>query len=179
MGAGRATQSDRSKLSSTFVNIIESPGHAELAGGISEGRGMMAEFDRIGIRYKYSLVQDYGEFMVAMGKTLTEGVREFKAIPMLHFSMHGSSEGIQLTDRRFLDWRDLSWKLRLLNQAFARRLVVCMSSCYGLSGYKTLLEGMAVGELTNVPPYGLLVGNVRRQFHGMRPRSGLSPSIVF
>jgi hypothetical protein len=120
-----------------------------------------AEFDRIGIRYKYSLVQDYGEFMVALGKTLSEGVREFKAVPMLHFSMHGSSEGIQLTDRRILDWRDLSWKLRLLNRAFARKLVVCMSSCYGLSGYKMLLEGMAVGELASVPPYGLLVGNVR------------------
>lgn len=143
----------------SWVNIIESLAQRDLSEGRSEGELLQAGLKLIGIPYKYSLVGTRREFLDALGRVTVEGTEEFPRIPWFHFSMHGSREGIVLTNSEFLSWKDLNWKLRMINRKMGNLVVVCMSSCFGLSGYKMLQESV-VGDLKDTPPFGLLVGNV-------------------
>jgi hypothetical protein len=143
----------------TFINVIESPSSADLAVGRSEGKMLTAALDLAGLRYAYSLVENYSQFMNALGKQTVEAY-EHDRVPVIHLSMHGSPEGLVLTDGRFLSWRDLNWKFRLINLRLNHVLIVCLSSCYGLSGLRMLRGETAHGILESQPPFRLLVSNL-------------------
>lgn len=144
----------------SWVNIIESLAQRDLSIGRSEGELLQAGLKLIGIPYKYTLVRTRGEFLDALGRVTVQGTQEFKRIPWFHFSMHGCREGIELTNSEFLPWKDLNWKLRMINGKMDHLVVVSMSSCSGLSGYRMLQEEVIGDSLQETPPFGLLIGNV-------------------
>lgn len=136
----------------TFVNIIESPSPQDRAVDRTEGKMLKAALDLVELPYTYSLVGNYSEFMQALGSWNDQRV------PVIHLSMHGSPEGLVLTDGHFLPWNDLNWKFRLLNMKLQNTLFVCLSSCYGLSGLRMLRETVH-GTLQEHAPFRLLVSN--------------------
>lgn len=144
----------------TFINIIESPSKADLEAGRSEGKMLTAALDLAELPYLYSLVSNYQEFMTALGKWTVDAIAR-ERVPVIHLSMHGSPNGLVLTDGHFLPWADLNWKFRMINVKLNHILVVCLSSCYGLSGLQMLREE-AYGMLENQPPFRLLVSNLDR-----------------
>lgn len=143
-----------------FVNIIESPSPADLRAGRSEGKMLTSTLDLIGLPFEYSLVQNYSEFMDALGRKTSQGVDSHKRVPVLHLSMHGSHAGLALTDGKFLSWADLNWKLRLLNRKLGHVLIVCLSSCHGLFGLRMLRQETAAGLIEHDPPFRLLISNL-------------------
>jgi hypothetical protein len=96
----------------------------------------------------------------ALGKRTVEASNEYERVPVIHLSMHGSPEGMVLTDGHFLPWADLNWKFRMINLKLNHTLIVCLSSCYGLSGLRMLRGETAHGILENQPPFRLLVSNL-------------------
>jgi hypothetical protein len=54
------------------------------------------------------------------------------ATPMLHFVMHGSENGVQLTSGEFVSWNELATPLRTINIATGNNLLVTMMACKGL-----------------------------------------------
>lgn len=144
----------------TFINIIESPSKADREAGRSEGKMLTAALDLAELPYLYSDVPDYQEFMTALGRWTVEAIAR-ERVPVIHLSMHGNENGLVLTDGRFLPWADLNWKFRMMNLKLRHILVVCLSSCYGLSGLQMLRE-QAYGTLEKQPPFRLLVSNLER-----------------
>lgn len=144
----------------TFINIIESPSKADREAGRSEGKMLTAALDLAELPYLYSLVSNYQEFMAALGKWTVDAIAR-ERVPVIHLSMHGSPNGLVLTDGHFLSWADLNWKFRMINVKLNHILVVCLSSCNGLSGLQMLREE-AYGMLENQPPFRLLVSNLDR-----------------
>jgi len=142
-----------------FANVIESPSPADLAVGRSEGKMLTSALELIGLPHRYSLVQNYSEFMDALGRQTTEGSTEFSRLPVIHLSMHGSPDGLALTDGKFLSWADLNWKFRMINRKVQQLLIVCLSSCYGLSGLRMIRGETAHDILEHEPPFRLLVSN--------------------
>jgi hypothetical protein len=142
-----------------FINVIESPSESDLTSGRSEGKMLTAALELAGLPHSYSLVTNYTEFMTALGKWTVAATNEHKRVPVIHLSMHGSPEGVVLTDGKFLPWADLNWKLRMINLNLKDILIVCLSSCYGLSGLRMLKE-TAYGVLEHQQPFRLLVSNL-------------------
>jgi hypothetical protein len=145
----------------TWVNIIESPSRRDLAEGRSEGKMLIAALNLIGLPYEYSLVSTYSEFMEALGRKLALGIQKYGSLPVLHFSMHGNERGVVLTDRRFLPWNDLNWKLRLVNSRLRNTLIVCLSSCHGFQGAAMIRDDTVKGGIEDDAPFRLLVSNLR------------------
>lgn len=143
-----------------IVNIIESPSAMDLRQGRSEGKMLTAALDLVGLPHSYSLVGNYTEFMDALGRKLVLGADKHKRLPSLHLSMHGSTDGVQLTDGKLLTWADLNWKLRLINSKLKHTLVVCLSSCYGLSGAVMIRSETIKGSLKENAPFRLFVSNL-------------------
>lgn len=143
----------------TFINVIESPSKEDLAAGRSEGKMLTAALELACLPHSYSLVGNYSEFMTALGKWTTDATNEHKRVPVIHLSMHGSPDGVVLTDGKFLPWADLNWKFRMINLKLKDILVVCLSSCYGLSGLRMLKE-TTHGILEHQKPFRLLVSNL-------------------
>lgn len=56
-----------------------------------------------------------------------------RKIPILHFSAHGSQNGIALTSGEFVTWRELAFMLEPIQNVTAGHFLVAMSSCYGLA----------------------------------------------
>lgn len=71
----------------------------------------------------------------------------------MHLSMHGSQDGVELTNGGFLSWHDLRGLLLSLNRAMQGGLLICMSTCFGSAGCR-----MAMYE-DNEPTFWALVGN--------------------
>lgn len=143
----------------TFINIIESPSTADRESDRSEGKMLTAALDLAELPYLYSLVSNYQEFMTALGRWAVDEVAR-ERVPVMHLSMHGSPRGLMLTDGHFLPWADLNWKFRMINQKLNHILVVCLSSCHGLSGLQMLREDAYAG--LKQPPFRLLVSNLKR-----------------
>jgi hypothetical protein len=143
----------------TFINVIESPSSADLAVGRSEGKMLTAALELADLPHAYSLVGNYAQFMDALGRQTVEAMQRNR-VPVIHLSMHGSPEGLVLTDGKFLSWADLNWKFRVINLKLNHVLIVCLSSCYGLSGLRMLRGETAHGILENQPPFRLLVSNL-------------------
>ena len=105
----------------------------------------VAEIGRLlGIEIKYRQIIEMNSL-----KRAVEEARSWNAI-ILHLSCHGDEDGIQLTDRSEIAWRELA-KLTQPHATSARALVV--SACSG--GVPGLTKHLGKGDLR---PYGFIVG---------------------
>ena len=93
-------------------------------------------------------------FHKAITDRLYEAIHQFpNKVPILHLSLHGRMDGVELTNGDFLTWVDLQRSLVPLNNAMKAGLIICMSSCDGAAGIR-----MAMNEDSN-KPFWALIGN--------------------
>lgn len=116
-----------------FVYIIESPSDTDLLDSRTEGGILRESFRLAGIPHAYNLVTTRASFEDALSNRLAVAIAKRKVPPILHFSMHGSEQGIALTDGTFLQWSELKGSVAPLMNYMQGALIICMSSCYGIS----------------------------------------------
>ncbi|MGB4848151.1 MAG: hypothetical protein WBP41_09555 [Saprospiraceae bacterium] len=51
--------------------------------------------------------------------------------PLIHFEMHGSSQGIGINNGEFVPWEEVAIYLRKINVAIQNNLFVSLATCYG------------------------------------------------
>ena len=140
-----------------YVHIIESPSPKELLEGITEGRALCSFLDIARIPYSYYLAVDPEQFRIAMTTRIEEDSLRFNLPPILHFSMHGSEGGIQLTNQREskqeIPWAELAVYIRPIHQIFGD-IGVCMSCCEGANGFR-----MAQVIKTEDVPFAWIIGS--------------------
>lgn len=138
-----------------FVHIIESPSSRDLLDGRTEGRALGEALTLAEVPHWYSLAIDKAALRDALGPRLLEAWRTLSKLPILHFSMHGNQDGVELSNGEFLSWHDLRELLLPLNRAMGGGLLICMSSCFGASGCRMAMYS------DNEPSFWALVGNTR------------------
>lgn len=137
-----------------FVYVIESPSDIDLLDGRTEGRALCETLRLACVDHGYSLVTTLQSLRYALKDRLIEIGSHFPhKIPLLHLSVHGNDDGIQLTDGCFLSWDELRQELNPLMHALNGVLLIGMSSCKGLAGIRM---AMFEGEEKT---FGFLVGN--------------------
>ncbi len=137
-----------------FVFIIESPSEDDLLDGRTEGRALHEMFRLSGTVGWYSLITSRNMFYQVLNKRLPEALQCFSPkLPIIHLSMHGNTDGIELTNGDYITWDELRIALAPLNNAMSGGLLICMSSCFGSSGCR-----MAMHE-DNERPFWALVGS--------------------
>lgn len=137
-----------------FVYVIESTAPHDLLDGRTEGRVLIEALLMAGIPHWYSLASDRATLLESLGNRLLEACRHHNnKLPILHLSMHGSQQGVALTNGEFISWHDLRGILLSLIRAMQGSLLVCMSSCFGSAGCR-----MAMYQ-DNEPHFWSLVGN--------------------
>lgn len=109
----------------------------------------MAPIDRV------LTVQDYVVNKESLFSSLDRFSRPLNSTPaipvFLHITCHGCETGIQAgTD--FVSWEELAFRLASLNAACGGALVLCMSSCEGISAIAMATMGVAV------PPFKTIIG---------------------
>jgi hypothetical protein len=136
-----------------FVYIIESPSAHDLLDGRTEGRTLGEALTLAAIPHWYSLAIDKATLTQALGPRLLEACRALGKLPILHLSVHGNQNGVQLSSGEFISWHDLRNLLLPLNQAMQGGLLICMSSCFGASGCRMAMYS------DSEPSFWALVGN--------------------
>lgn len=136
-----------------FVNIIESPSSQDLLDGRTEGRMLLESLKLAEIPAAYSLATDSATLQQAIDVRLREAARLTQKVPILHFSMHGNEDGVQLTSGEFVTWAQLYDQLLPVMRATKGTLLVCMSSCVGHAGARMAMNDNAE------PVFWALVGN--------------------
>lgn len=138
-----------------FVYIIESPSDVDLYLQRTEGNVLQQAVRLNLIQCEHRLAINSRSFRAALQVGLTEAMGLFAgAIPILHISAHGFSEGIQLSSGEVLNWAQLRELLLPINKALNGSLIVCMSTCEGYSGAR-----MAMVANSDENPFLALVGN--------------------
>lgn len=144
-----------------YVYIIESPSPRDLSDGRTEGNALCETFKLAGIKHSYSLAVNLDEFLRALA--LGEGLpfldayrKHGEEAPVLHLSMHGNTDGVQLTDGRILSWDDLRDILSPINSALPLGLMVTFSTCGGAASIR-----MSMSEDVNHKPFYVTVGSTR------------------
>ncbi|MCE9551902.1 MAG: hypothetical protein K8T91_00790 [Planctomycetes bacterium] len=154
------------------VCIIESPSKADRAINRREGLAISEPLRVANIRHKLFDVGSRAELLNAFAE-IAEFAAPVKLKPIpgelrkccaprlfLHFSCHGNSAGIALTDEDFITWSELgtilttlATKLGLVDpeKCAAACMTLCMSSCCGL-------YGRAMANDTSAVPFLGLVG---------------------
>lgn len=135
---------------SLHVFVVESPSPADLYDGRSEGRVLSDMLALAGISWSYKLAVNDGSFRRALNE-LAAHRRRRTEIPVLHLSCHGTPDGISLTSREQVSWRDLGNALRPAHDALGF-LILCMSSCGGLKAQDMV-------SFFSPQPFSLLVGH--------------------
>jgi hypothetical protein len=83
---------------------------------------------------------DHDTFGDALSKCVVAEMKRHGAWPILHFSMHGSENGIGLTDGTFFSWEDLREAFHALRAVHNFGVFACLSSCYGAEGVQMAME---------------------------------------
>lgn len=123
-----------------FVHVIESPSDFDLLDGRTEGRVLMESLTLSGVLATYNLVTSRPTLDEALGNRLYQAVVQRQRFPIVHFSLHGNVDGIELTDKTFLHWNELRSLLLPINEGTGKLLVVCLSSCYGALGCRMAMQ---------------------------------------
>lgn len=141
-------------MSNFFVYIVESPSAPDLYHRRSEGQLLLEALRLNGIPSASRCVISIVAFEAALKVGLTEELENNKdRIPIIHFSCHGSSDGLHLSNGEFISWEALSTILEPINSAMSGKLVVAMSCCEGYSGVR-----MAMKLDESPHPYFCLIG---------------------
>ena len=146
-------QFKRQKTMPGFVHIIESPSDEDLLDGRTEGKVISEALKLASIPHTYNLATTQTTFNGAIYDRLAQAWHHFSQPPVLHLSMHGNNEGVQLTDSSFLQWDTLRNILSPLNNIMNGGLLICMSSCFGAAGCRMAMH------LGNDHLFWALVGN--------------------
>ena len=136
-----------------FVAVIESPSSRDLLDGRTEGRALCEALRLADIPHSYSLATDRGTLSESLGNRLRAAAKQYGTVPIIHFSMHGNTDGVQLTNGEFITWYELRIELTPLLHAMQGTLLVCMSSCFGNAGCRMAMH------VDNEPTFWALVGN--------------------
>ena len=131
---------------SIFVHIIESPSRDDLLDGVTEGRTLSSFLELANIPCCYNLVTDEATLGKALQERLPGAAIKHNRIPIIHFSVHGNRNGIQLTINTFITWQHLGTMLTPINQILRDNLIVCLSACSSIAGSR-----MALTEASTLP----------------------------
>lgn len=120
----------------TFVHIIESPGPEELLDGRTEGRALSSFLELAGISSQYSMPADEDTLRTVFHERIVQSMEEYRyeKYPIIHISAHGNTTGIGLTNGSLVSWETLAGFLRMWNNTISNTLLVCLSSCHGMTG---------------------------------------------
>lgn len=135
-----------------FVHIIESPSDIDLLEGRKQGGALGEALGLARIPYFYNLVTTHNSFKTSLYDNLIKAMEYYpNKLPILHFTMHGNHQGIELTDKTDLKWHELQESILPIQKALGS-LLICMSSCQGSSAFE-----MAINK-DNLP-FLFLLGN--------------------
>lgn len=137
------------------IYVIESPGDLDLMRGRGETEPLRRVLEQADVPHKHWLVINrarLGDVFVEIMRDMLDGNRIRPATPVLHFSSHGSKQGIALTSGELMTWGELQKPLALLNKFVDGRLMLCLSTCEGVSAFQ--MAGRADAE----QPFHTLVG---------------------
>ncbi len=124
-----------------FVYIVESPSESDIYLNRSEGGLLQQAINLHGIPCVTRTTISTTTFRAAMQIGLVETMKVFpKLIPIIHISAHGSSEGIQLSNKEIVSWDSLRELLLPVNTALGNCLLLCMSSCEGYSACRMAMR---------------------------------------
>lgn len=79
---------------------------------------------------KYKNIRTASEFKSYL-EELQKSVNS-EGVPILHISMHGDENGLQLSSGECIDWEELTPSIVQLNIATKNNLLITMAACYGL-----------------------------------------------
>jgi hypothetical protein len=129
----------------TKIYIIESPSESDIKNGVQEGADLSAALRSVSINHTYIEASTIEKFTDAI-KTIASNVEEIKkelGAITIHLSMHGNKNGIGLTSREFISWKDFAQILDIIFKvAFVPKefkgiklcpLTLCFSTCEGLN----------------------------------------------
>lgn len=136
-----------------FVYVIESPSSTDLLDGRTEGNVLTGSLQLADIPHEYSLVTDLASLRESLDNRLRAAARKYNKVPIIHMSMHGNIDGVQLTSNEFVTWADLRNELLPVMRAVKSTLLVCMSSCVGIAGCRMAMN------IDNDANFWALVGN--------------------
>lgn len=147
----------------TKVFILESPSKEDNEAGRNEGGALGETLELATIDNEVFTISSLDEFKGAL-EVIAKEVNEIKGklgAVHLHFSMHGSDDGIVLTDGTFLDWTKLHEVLKEFNDSIK---YIEMPS--GLKIAPTFLSfsvcngfaARAIKDMGDESPYSALIG---------------------
>lgn len=137
------------------IYVIESPSDIDRLQGRNEGRALIEGLKHTTKQTRYYDVASKEAFDLAIQDIIEDSrintglVRVYKNLqtgeskeeliePMIHFSCHGNSEGISLTNKSFIRWEELHAKFEFMDKVSAtpnvfQMLILSLSSCHGMS----------------------------------------------
>lgn len=71
--------------------------------------------------------------------------------PILHFEVHGCSDGLKLNNGETIDWKELEHYCRLINIQTNNQLIVTLATCWGSTIWKMI-------DITKPAPYWGFLG---------------------
>ncbi len=140
-----------------FVYLIDSPSNYDLYNGYSIGMALRDALNAIRIPCIYHLTADKESFDLAMNQGLSKAISQFQVqqnvnpYPFIHFCLHGSPDGVALTNGTFIKWQQLRQSLFNHNYFKGYNPYVCMASCNGFDATKMVSYFDSV--------FNLLIGN--------------------
>jgi hypothetical protein len=143
-----------------FVYIVESPSPRDLSDGRTEGRGLCEMFSLSKTKHAYTLAVNVDEFLRAFSVSdayspLSQAISRFGVAPIVHLSMHGSEDGVTLTDGTNLRWDHLRDILSPLNDFLPSGLFVNFSTCGGAASIRM---SMRAGD--HEKPFYATIGSI-------------------
>lgn len=94
-----------------------------------------------------SLYDIKNDILTGTDKILSGGAK----YPILHFDIHGSEKGLQLSNGDFIGWEEFASKCREINESTKNNLVIVLAVC---QGYQSIVN-IRIDSLT---PYYALIG---------------------
>ncbi len=149
----------------TKVFIIESPSFKDILDNRKEGLALSKILDLAQINNEVFAVSDIETLEIALDRIARNvlEIRKDLGMVQLHFSLHGSSEGIALSDNTFIDWNSFYVFIKKFNETieyikapngilFAPTYLI-FSVCNGFSA-------KIIKEFDETTPYTALIGPV-------------------
>jgi hypothetical protein len=138
-----------------FVYIVESPSAADIYHNRSEGTLVAQAVALNQIPCVSRTAIDRTAFTAALRIGLPEAMKAYPALlPIVHFSAHGASDGLGLSNGDLVTWADLKDLIAPINASLNGTLIVCMSAC---EGYSACRMAMHLGDAPH--PYMAIVAN--------------------
>ena len=138
-----------------FVYIVESPSSDDFYNRVDEGKILCDALRLDGTPAITRTVISKANFQAALTAGIAEAIGEQGArVPVVHISAHGDENGLELSSKERISWRELADLLRPVNSTLKGELVVTMSCCMGSAGSQ-MAHQVADGGY----PFSALVGS--------------------